>query len=272
MGKGKHEGNLRKSERKHLDREQETEWQEYDKGRIKFEPLVPANEKQSDLVQCIENGDLIIAVGPAGTGKSYVEAACAVAALANKTHDGIILTRNPLPTGQSTGFNPGTIEEKLLPWLAPILSNIQKACRTDKGGSGFFKYLMDKKQIALQELESIKGSSFDNRIIILEEAQECTMEQIKNLVTRAGEGTKIILNGDIAQTNDRLRSCDFMKFIEGIERHNERLDAKFEAAGEDPNALEEWEDWIPVIRFEKEDCVRSGICRLMLEIFEQNDW
>lgn len=272
MGKGVHEGNLRKSERKKLDLEQEAQWQEYDKGRIRFEPFIPANEKQDDLRRSIENGDLVIAVGPAGTGKSYVEAACAIAALANKTHDGIILTRNPLPTGQTTGFNPGTIEEKLLPWLAPILSNLQKVAKTDKGNDGFFKYLVDKKQIVMQELESIKGSSFDNKIIILEEAQECTMEQIKNLVTRAGKGTKIILNGDIAQTNDRLKSCDFMKFIDGVERSNARIDAKFEAAGEDPDALEEWEDWIPVIRFEKDDCVRSGLCRLMLEIFEENDW
>lgn len=272
MGKGKHEGNMRKSERKQAEMAKESEWQEYDKGQIRFEPFVPANELQDELFQAIGNCDLVIAVGPAGTGKSYVEAASALSAIGNKEVDEIILTRSPIPTGRSTGFNPGTIEEKLAPWLAPIMSNLRKAAKTDKGNDGFFKYLMDKKQIRMQELESIKGSSFDNAVIIVEEAQEMTMEELKNVCTRAGQGTRIVLNGDVKQSNSKLRNCDFLEFIRGIEASNKRIEDKFEADNGDPEALEEWEDVVPVIKFKKEHCVRSGICRLMLEIFEANDW
>ncbi|QZI90501.1 hypothetical protein MYOV003v1_p0177 [Vibrio phage 207E48.1] len=267
MGTGKHEGNLRKSDRKRLDNEKNAEFESYDKGQFKFEPFLPKNENQAELFYQGHTANMVIAIGPAGTGKSICEAAAAAKLIGDKQIDQIILTRNPLPTGRSTGFNPGTAEEKLLPWLSPIMSNLKKVMKTDKGNDGFFKYLMEKRAIRMLELESVKGSSFDDAFIIVEECQEMEMESLKNLSTRTGEGTTIVLNGDIAQGNSKLRTGDFDRFVSAVRKNNAKIQEKAESG----ETLEPWEQYIPVIEFTKDDCVRSGLCRQMLEIFEEYD-
>lgn len=267
MGNGKHEGNMRKSDRKRLQQQENAEFESYDKGQIKFEPFLPKTENQGELFDQCTIANMVIAVGPAGTGKSICEAAAAAKLVASKAVDQIILTRNPLPTGRSTGFNPGTAEEKLLPWLSPILSNLKKVMKTDKGNDGFFKYMMEKRAIKMLELESVKGSSFDDAFIIVEECQEMEMESLKNLSTRTGDNTTIVLNGDIAQSNSKLRTGDFDRFVRSVESNNKKIHNKIENG----EPLEDWEQIIPVIKFTKEDCVRSGLCRQMLEIFEEYD-
>ncbi|AUR97747.1 hypothetical protein NVP1244A_045 [Vibrio phage 1.244.A._10N.261.54.C3] len=265
MGKGIHEGNMRKSDRKRQANEKADEFERFEKGHFKFEPFQPKTENQSELFYQAHSANMVIAVGPAGTGKSICEAAAAAKLIADKQIDQIILTRNPLPTGRTTGFNPGTAEEKLLPWLSPILSNLKKVMKTDKGNDGFFNYLMSKCAVKMLELESVKGSSFDDAFIIVEECQEMEIESLKNLTTRTGENTTIVLNGDISQTNSKLRTGDFDRFVEAVKANNKLIQEKAESG----ETLEPWEQYIPVIEFTKEDVVRSGLCRQMLEIFDR---
>ncbi|CAM0011043.1 PhoH-like phosphate starvation-inducible [Vibrio phage K369] len=264
MGNGKHEGNLRKSDRKRLQQQENNEFEMYDKGQIKFEPFIPKNDNQGELFDQAMVANMVIAVGPAGTGKSICEAAAATKLIATKHIDQIILTRNPLPTGRSTGFNPGTAEEKLLPWLSPILSNLKKVMKTDKGNDGFFKYLMEKRAIKMLELESVKGSSFDDSFIIVEECQEMDRESLLNLSTRTGENTTIVLNGDIAQCNSKLGGNDFAKFVKTIQNHNADLRRRIDNG----ESVAEWEQHIPVIEFTREDIVRSGLCRQIIELVD----
>lgn len=256
-----------KSDRKRGEAAQVAEFNKYEKGEFKFEPFLPKTENQSELYYQGLEANMVIAIGPAGTGKSICEAAAAAKLIADKHIEQIILTRNPLPTGRSTGFNPGTAEEKLLPWLAPIMSNLKKVMKTDKGNDGFFSYLCEKRAIKMLELESVKGSSFDDAFIIVEECQEMEMESLKNLSTRTGENTTIVLNGDIAQGNSKLRTGDFDRFVEAIRKNNAKIRAKVDNG----DRIEDWEQYIPIIEFTKEDCVRSGLCRQMLEIFEEHN-
>ncbi|CAL9979508.1 PhoH-like phosphate starvation-inducible [Vibrio phage K469] len=267
MGTGKHEGNLRKGDRRRLQEAENDQFEKFDKGQFKFEPFIPKTDNQGELFDQCVIANMVVAVGPAGTGKSICEAAAAAKLIGSKAIDQIILTRNPLPTGRSTGFNPGTAEEKLLPWLAPIMSNLKKVMKTDKGNDGFFKYMMEKRAIKMLELESVKGSSFDDAFIIVEECQEMEMESLKNLSTRTGENTTIVLNGDMAQGNSKLRTGDFERFVDSIKKNNANIRRKIDNG----ERLEDWEQFIPVIEFTKEDCCRSGLCRQMLEIFEEYD-
>lgn len=255
-----------KQTRKTEAQDQQAEWDSYSKGGMKFEPFVPLNDMQAELFNACLESPLVVAIGPAGVAKSFCEAAAMVRLIASQ-HSPItkaILTRSPVPTGHSTGFNPGTEQEKLLPWLSPILDNIKKTAKTPRGGDGFYNYLLSTGAVRMRELESIKGSSWDDTVIIGEECQEWTLEQLKNLSTRAGETSKVFLNGDVRQENERIKGSPFMRFIKAIRASNERIQAKIDAGEE----LEDWEIIVPVVEFRKEHCVRSGITRLMIEIFE----
>lgn len=255
-----------KSDRVKKADEQAHEWDSYAKGGMKFEPFIPLNDAQADLFNACLDAPLVIAIGPAGTAKSFCEAAAMVRLIASP-HSPIskaILTRSPVPTGHSTGFNPGTEQEKLLPWLSPILDNIKKTCKTPSGSDGFYNYLLATGAVRMRELESIKGSSWDDTVILGEECQEMTLEQLKNLSTRAGETSKVFLNGDVRQENERIKGSPFMRFVKAIDASNKRIQQKINDGGEP----EPWEIIVPIIEFKKEHCVRSGITRLMIEIFE----
>lgn len=259
---------LRKAERVARQRDENQEFESYDRGQFKIIPFQPLTPKQDYLFRSILSSPMSISVGPAGTAKSYTAAAAAIHLLTKGAIEAIVITRNPVPTGFTTGFKPGTSEEKMLPWMAPTLGNLRKVCEGPTGSDGFFNYLLKNKKIQMVELETLKGMNFDNKMVILEEAQETTMEQLKNLSTRMGEGAYLYMDGDIAQGNERLKgSRDFDRFVKGIKSMNTKLDADTISMSEGDS-----EDWgqirIPVIEFDKNDCVRSGQCRWMLEMFE----
>lgn len=258
----------RKSDRRQAQQQENAEFESYDRGQFRINPFVPITSKQADLYESILNNPMCVAIGPAGTAKSYTAAAAAIRLLTKNLVDAIVITRNPVPTGFTTGFKPGTMEEKMLPWMAPILGNLRKVCEGPTGKDGFFNYLMKNKKIQMVELETLKGMNFDNKIVILEEAQETTMEQLKNLSTRMGENAYLYMDGDIAQGNERLKgSRDFDRFVKGLKSMNNKLDAGTISLSESDS-----EDWgvirVPVVEFDKNDCVRSGQCRWMLEMFE----
>ncbi len=146
--------------------------------------------------------DFVSLVGPAGTGKTLLTLAAALAqTLEEKTYTEIIMTRVTIPVGEDIGFLPGTEEEKMTPWMGALMDNLEVLTKTDSGGDWGRAVTNDlvQNRIKIRSLNFMRGRTFLNRFIILDEAQNLTAKQMKTLVTRAGPGTKVVCLGNIAQ-------------------------------------------------------------------------
>ena len=151
-----------------------------------------ANQKR--MVQEAEKNDVVFAIGPAGTGKTYTAVALAVRALKNKQVKKIILTRPAVEAGESLGFLPGDLKEKIDPYLRPLYDALDDMIPADKLG-----YYMTTRVIEIAPLAYMRGRTLDNAFIILDEAQNATDLQIKMFLTRIGANAKAIITGDITQ-------------------------------------------------------------------------
>lgn len=203
--------------------------------------LTPKNENQAKLLEAIHDSTLVVSIGPAGTGKSYVACHAAGEMLVDKTKQQIIITRPNVGVGKTLGSVPGTLDEKLLPWSNQYLQYLKKFIG---GNEGAFASRMGKS-IVLQSLEHIRGCSFDNAIILVEEAQNLTTSEIKALTTRIGENTTMVLSGDPAQS-DKAKGNDLMQFVRMCHRHN--ID-------------------IPIVEFGVSDIVRSEMVKKLIIMF-----
>lgn len=229
-------------------------------NKFRLRNVTPKSARQDELLRALYNYPLVVGLGPAGTGKSFIGAYAACRALLEGSVDKIVITRNPLPVGSSLGYFAGSESEKLAIWLGPIISTLKKILKTDSGSDGFFEYLVSKKKIEYLPMEVAKGASYEKAFIIVEEAQECDLEQLKVLTTRVGTDSVIFLNGDVRQSNSKLSSIGFQKLIDAFEREN----------GYSITAPAEWDSiYIPVVEFGTSDIVRSDITRKVVSIFEK---
>ncbi|MBX3255476.1 MAG: PhoH family protein [Chitinophagaceae bacterium] len=153
-----------------------------------------ANQKR--MVGAAEKNDIVFAVGPAGTGKTYTAVALAVRALKNKSVKKIILTRPAVEAGESLGFLPGDLKEKIDPYLRPLYDALDDMIPADKLG-----YYMSTRVIEIAPLAYMRGRTLDNAFIILDEAQNATDLQIKMFLTRIGANAKAIITGDLTQVD-----------------------------------------------------------------------
>ena len=153
-----------------------------------------ANQKR--MVQSIDKNDILFAIGPAGTGKTYTAVAIAVRALKNKMVKKIILTRPAVEAGESLGFLPGDLKEKIDPYLRPLYDALDDMIPADKLG-----YYMSTRTIEIAPLAYMRGRTLDNAFIILDEAQNANDLQIKMFLTRIGANAKAILTGDPTQVD-----------------------------------------------------------------------
>lgn len=149
---------------------------------------------QRKLVKSFEKNDIIFAIGPAGTGKTYTAVALAVMALKNKEVKRIILTRPAVEAGESLGFLPGDLKEKLDPYLQPLYDALR-----DMIPIATLKSYLEKGIIEIAPLAFMRGRTLDNAVILLDEAQNATMSQLRMFLTRMGRSAKIIVTGDITQ-------------------------------------------------------------------------
>ena len=149
---------------------------------------------QKRLVVTTEKNDVVFAIGPAGTGKTYTAVALAVRALKNKMVKKIILTRPAVEAGESLGFLPGDLKEKIDPYLRPLYDALDDMIPADKLG-----YYMSTRTIEIAPLAYMRGRTLDNAFIILDEAQNATDLQIKMFLTRIGANAKAIITGDLTQ-------------------------------------------------------------------------
>lgn len=211
----------------------------------KRQPLVAKNQKQKDLIRSIIECDQTITIGSAGTGKTYVSAAMAADMLMRREITKIIITRPNVPTGRSLGFFPGTLEDKMGPWLAPI-TNVLK----QRLGDAVYECQVKLGNIEIVPFEVIRGRSFDNCFVLLDEAQNTTIEEMKAFLTRIGSDSKVVINGDIRQS-DIEDKCGLAMVLNMVE--------KYTSLSNKTN----------IVEFTIDDVVRSDIVADWLRVFEK---
>ena len=180
--------------------------------------LAPKSVNQRRYLEAIERNDLVFGVGPAGTGKTYLAVAMAVSALVNKQVARIILTRPAVEAGERLGFLPGTLQEKVDPYLRPLYDALYDMLDSDR-----VEKLLERNVIEVAPIAFMRGRTLNDSFIILDEAQNSTPEQMKMVLTRQGFNSKMVVNGDITQIdlpNGRrsglIEALDVLKGIEGI--------------------------------------------------------
>jgi phosphate starvation-inducible PhoH-like protein len=173
---------------------------------------------QRRLVESSTQNDVVFAIGPAGTGKTYTAVALAVHALKNRLVRKIILTRPAVEAGESLGFLPGDLKEKVDPYLRPLYDALDDMIPADK-----LKYFMDHRIIEVAPLAYMRGRTMDSAYIILDEAQNATITQIKMFLTRLGPSAKCIITGDLTQVDlpghqrsGLYKALDLVGNLEGV--------------------------------------------------------
>lgn len=207
----------------------------------KFKEAVPLNYIQETYLSAIKHNDIIFGIGSAGTGKTYLAANYAASQLYHRNIEKIIVTRPNIETGRSLGFLPGTLEEKYAPYLEPFDSVFSKSL-----GIGFYEYCIKNKSIDPKPLGFMRGSTFDDCIVLVDEAQQATKQELLMLLSRVGKNCKMILSGDPDQ-------CDILN--SGLLDAVSRL--------EPINGIE-------VVRFLDDDIVRSKLCKQIILAYKEN--
>ncbi|QJR80387.1 PhoH family protein [Alteromonas pelagimontana] len=152
--------------------------------------------------------DLVILTGPAGSGKTLLALAAALEMVVEKNmYDKIIVTRSTPEIAESIGFLPGTEEEKMAPWLAAITDSLEVLHKHDENAKSSMSYIMEKANIQFKSVNFMRGRSIQNAIVILDESQNLTASQLKTIITRCGEGTKLICSGNLAQIDSNYLSA-----------------------------------------------------------------
>lgn len=208
-------------------------------------PLQARNENQAIYLEALESKVMIFATGDAGVGKTFLSTAWAADQLLQKNVERIIVTRPMISAEEEMGFLPGTVAEKFMPYFRPVYDVLKTRL-----GSGFLRYCLREEieKIEIAPFAFMRGRTFSNAVVILDEAQNVTKSQMKMFLTRLGENVTVIVNGDITQ-------CDLPR-------------NKVSGLGD---ALTRFTDseFVSVINFEKSDCVRSDICKIALSAYEQ---
>lgn len=164
-----------------------------------FIPLKPRSKEQKAALHLLTDNEipLVALTGLAGSGKTFLALAVGLSGLQNKLYDRIVITRSIEPVGRDIGFLPGTVDEKMAPWLMPIVDNFRNLLKD----TSYFDMMREKKQIEVSPITYVRGRSFARSYIIVDEAQNLTIHELKTLITRCGQETKMVLLGDIDQVD-----------------------------------------------------------------------
>ena len=173
---------------------------------------------QKRYVQALKESELVFGIGPAGTGKTYLAVSMAVLAFKNKEVEKIILTRPAVEAGEKLGFLPGDLQSKVDPYLRPLYDALQEFL-----GLESYRALTERGAIEVAPLAYMRGRTLNNAYIILDEAQNCSSEQMKMFLTRIGEGSRVVVTGDITQidlpkekTSGLVQAVKILDNVEGI--------------------------------------------------------
>ena len=208
-------------------------------------PIKARSENQHRLIDTFKENDMVFAVGPAGSGKTYLSIALAVKALKDKTAKRIILSRPAVEAGEKLGFLPGDMREKIDPYLQPLYDALQDMLPAVK-----LQEMMDKDIIQIAPLAFMRGRTLNDAIVILDEAQNTTTAQIRMFLTRMGWNTKMIITGDLTQIDLPRQTLsglkDAIRILEGIEG-------------------------IGVVNLNQKDIVRHKLVTRIVEAYEQRE-
>ena len=211
----------------------------------KKRPVIPKSQAQKEYIDAIRSSDMVFGIGPAGTGKTYLAMAMAVAAFSKGKVNRIILTRPAVEAGEALGFLPGDLAQKVDPYLRPLYDALHDMMQFEKVSS-----LIEQGVIEVAPLAFMRGRTLNDSFVILDEAQNTTSEQMKMFLTRIGFSSKAVITGDITQIDlpvDKpsglIEVKDILQRIEGI---------KF-------------------IFFSKKDVVRHGLVQKIIEAYEDLD-
>lgn len=162
--------------------------------------LSPLNRQQDGAIKAIERGTVVFLLGPAGTGKTHLACGYAAKAVADGRFERIVITRPIVESGESLGYLPGTLHDKAAPYLMPIYDAIDKVA----GRAGRRRDQL-AASITVAPLAYMRGRTFDDSMVIVDEAQNCTLQQLRLVISRLGRGSKIVLTGDVTQSDLPLR-------------------------------------------------------------------
>lgn len=205
------------------------------------EPLVAKTDNQRRYINAIKNFELVYGTGPAGTGKTYIACSIAAEMLESKLIEQIILTRPAVEAGEQFGFIPGTLEEKYEPYLAPVRQVFE-----ERLGKSYFQYLLKVGKIKAVPLAFMRGMTFNDSFVILDEAQNTTISQMKMFLTRLGMNCKTVIDGDAEQVDISAAS--------GLTDSIARI-------GYIPS--------VKAIEFTEDDIVRSGLAKEIVKAYRR---
>ena len=202
--------------------------------------FTPLTANQEALWDAMQSYSQVFILGPAGTGKTYVTATYAADLYTLKSIDKIVITRPHFAVGKDLGYLPGSLEEKTYPWALPVLDVLNKHL-----GKGTVDTAIKNGNIEMAPLALMRGRSFDNAFIIVDETQNITTHELKMLLTRVGEESTIVLNGDVQQSD--LKEADGLSKVIHLAK-------KYMLS-------------VPIIEFGVGDIVRSDICAAWVKVF-----
>lgn len=217
-----------------------------ERSRQKKVDITPRNFHQDDLLGYLEdrNIDIVFAVGPAGTGKTMIATLAGIRELKEGSIDKFVVTRPAVSVDEQHGFLPGTLQEKMAPWTRPIFDLFEEYYNTKQ-----IEYMLEDNKVEIAPLAYMRGRTFKNSFIIADEMQNATDNQMKMLLTRIGEGSKLVITGDLAQHDRGYESNGLKMFIERL--------------------LAKGSDRIKLVQFDSHDIERHPVVDEVLRLYEE---
>lgn len=214
------------------------------RARHKDVNIIPRNFHQDDLLGYLEdhNVNIVFAIGPAGTGKTLISTLAGIKGLKSNHVDKFVVTRPAVSVDEQHGFLPGTLQEKMAPWTRPIFDIFEEYYRPDQ-----LEYMIKDNKLEIAPLAYMRGRTFKDSFIIADEMQNATDNQMKMLLTRIGEGSKLVVTGDLAQHDRGYESNGLKLFMERL--------------------IEKGSDRIKMVQFDSHDIERHPVVEEVLRLY-----